>query len=207
MIKNLIDRYPTLALCESDIENATSMIINCYENGGKLLLAGNGGSSADADHIVGELMKGFMKKRELTDSQKAEMKKKCQDISDETLAKLQNALPAISLSSFSALNTAFSNDVDADLVFAQGVFGLGKVNDVLIAISTSGNSKNVVEAAKVAKAIGVKVIALTGKSGGVLKNLADITIAVPESETYKVQELHLPVYHSICAEIESHFFG
>ena len=207
MIKNLIDRYPTLALCESDIENATSMIINCYENGGKLLLAGNGGSSADADHIVGELMKGFMKKRELTDSQKAEMKEKCQDISDETLAKLQNALPAISLSSFSALNTAFSNDVDADLVFAQGVFGLGKVNDVLIAISTSGNSKNVVEAAKVAKAIGVKVIALTGKSGGVLKNLADITIAVPESETYKVQELHLPVYHSICAEIESHVFG
>ena len=207
MIKNLIDRYPTLALCESDIENATSMIISCYENGGKLLLAGNGGSSADADHIVGELMKGFMKKRELTDSQKAEMKKKCQDISDETLAKLQNALPAISLSSFSALNTAFSNDVDADLVFAQGVLGLGKVNDVLIAISTSGNSKNVVEAAKVAKAIGVKVIALTGKSGGVLKNLADITIAVPESETYKVQELHLPVYHSICAEIESHFFG
>ena len=207
MIKNLIDRYPTLALCESDIENATSMIINCYENGGKLLLAGNGGSSADADHIVGELMKGFMKKRELTDSQKAEMKEKCQDISDETLAKLQNALPAISLSSFSALNTAFSNDVDADLVFAQGVFGLGKVNDVLIAISTSGNSKNVVEAAKVAKAIGVKVIALTGKSGGVLKNLADITIAVPESETYKVQELHLPVYHSICAKIESHFFG
>ena len=207
MIKNLIDRYPTLALCESDIENATSMIISCYENGGKLLLAGNGGSSADADHIVGELMKGFMKKRELTDSQKAEMKEKCQDISDETLAKLQNALPAISLSSFSALNTAFSNDVDADLVFAQGVFGLGKVNDVLIAISTSGNSKNVVEAAKVAKAIGVKVIALTGKSGGVLKNLADITIAVPESETYKVQELHLPVYHSICAEIESHFFG
>ena len=207
MIKNLIDRYPTLALCESDIENATSMIINCYENGGKLLLAGNGGSSADADHIVGELMKGFMKKRELTDSQKAEMNEKCQDISDETLAKLQNALPAISLSSFSALNTAFSNDVDADLVFAQGVFGLGKVNDVLIAISTSGNSKNVVEAAKVAKAIGVKVIALTGKSGGVLKNLADITIAVPESETYKVQELHLPVYHSICAEIESHFFS
>ena len=207
MIKNLIDRYPTLALCESDIENATNVIINCYENGGKLLLAGNGGSSADADHIVGELMKGFMKKRELTDSQKAEMKEKCQDISDETLAKLQNALPAISLSSFSALNTAFSNDVDADLVFAQGVFGLGKQNDVLIAISTSGNSKNVVEAAKVAKAIGVKVIALTGKSGGVLKNLADITIAVPESETYKVQELHLPVYHSICAEIESHFFG
>ena len=207
MIKNLIDRYPTLALCESDIENATSMLISCYENGGKLLLAGNGGSSADADHIVGELMKGFMKKRELTDSQKAEMKEKCQDISDETLAKLQNALPTISLSSFSALNTAFSNDVDADLVFAQGVLGLGKVNDVLIAISTSGNSKNVVEAAKVAKAIGVKVIALTGKSGGVLKNLADITIAVPESETYKVQELHLPVYHSICAEIESHFFS
>ena len=207
MIKNLIDRYPTLALCESDIENATNTIINCYENGGKLLIAGNGGSSADADHIVGELMKGFMKKRELTDGQKAKMKENCQDISEETLEKLQNALPAISLSSFSALNTAFSNDVDSDLVFAQGVFGLGKANDVLIAISTSGNSKNVVEAAKVAKAISMKVIALTGKSGGVLKNLADMTIAVPQSETYKVQELHLPVYHYICAEIEKHFFG
>jgi phosphoheptose isomerase len=152
-------------------------------------------------------MKGFMKKRALTDVQKSQMKEKCQNMSEETLEKLQNALPAISLSSFSALNTAFSNDVDADLVFAQGVFGLGKANDVLIAISTSGNSRNVVEAAKVAKAIGMKVIAFTGKSGGALRNLADITVGVPESETYKVQELHLPVYHHICASVENYFFG
>ena len=207
MMQNLIDRYPTLAACENEIKNAINVIIKCYENGGKLLLAGNGGSSADCDHIVGELMKGFMKKRALTDVQKSQMKEKCQDMSEETLAKLQNALPAISLSSFSALNTAFSNDVDADLVFAQGVFGLGRVNDVLIAISTSGNSHNVVEAVKVAKAIGMKVIAFTGKSGGALRNLADITVGVPESETYKVQELHLPVYHHSCASVENYFFG
>lgn len=207
MMQNLIDRYPTLAACENEIKNAINVIIKCYENGGKLLLAGNGGSSADCDHIVGELMKGFMKKRALTDVQKSQMKEKCQDMSEETLAKLQNALPAISLSSFSALNTAFSNDVDADLVFAQGVFGLGRVNDVLIAISTSGNSHNVVEAVKVAKAIGMKVIAFTGKSGGALRNLSDITVGVPESETYKVQELHLPVYHHICASVENYFFG
>jgi D-sedoheptulose 7-phosphate isomerase len=207
MMQNLIDRYPTLAACENEIKNAINVIIKCYENGGKLLLAGNGGSSADCDHIVGELMKGFMKKRALTDVQKSQMKEKCQNMSEETLSKLQNALPAISLSSFSALNTAFSNDVDADLVFAQGVFGLGRVNDVLIAISTSGNSHNVVEAVKVAKAIGMKVIAFTGKSGGALRNLADITVGVPESETYKVQELHLPVYHHICASVENYFFG
>ena len=207
MIKNLIERYPSLSVCENEITKSVNMIIECYLHGGKLLLAGNGGSAADCDHIVGELMKGFMKKRELSDVQKAKMKAASPELSDEALGKLQGALPAISLPSFPALNTAFSNDVDADLIYAQGVFGLGKEEDILIAISTSGNSRNVVEAAKVAKATGLKVIALTGKSGGKLKELADVSITVPECETYKVQELHLPVYHYICAKIEDHFFG
>jgi phosphoheptose isomerase len=135
------------------------------------------------------------------------MSERCEDLRDETLSKLQNALPAISLTSFNSLNTAFSNDVDADLVFAQSVFGLGKTNDVLIAISTSGNSKNVLEAARVARSIGLKVIALTGRGGGALARIADVTIRVPEDETYRIQELHLPVYHYLCAEIEKYFFG
>lgn len=207
MIKELILRYPTLAVCEKSIEEAKDALIDCFKDGKKLLLCGNGGSSADCEHIVGELMKGFMKKRHLSDEQKAIMKARCTDITDSTLEKLQNALPAISLTSFSALNTAFSNDVDADLVYAQALLGLGQENDILLAISTSGNSKNVLEAAKLARALGIMVIALTGKGGGMLKKFADITVDVPECETYKVQELHLPIYHYLCAEIEKYFFG
>ena len=207
MINELIKRYPALAECKNDIQSATDALIGCYENGGKLLLCGNGGSCSDCEHIAGELMKGFMNKRVLSDEQKMMMKNKCGALSHDTLCKLQNALPAISLTSFTALNTAFCNDVDANLVYAQSVLALGKPGDVLLAISTSGSSKNVIEAAKVAKATGLKVIALTGKSGGKLKELADVSITVPECETYKVQELHLPVYHYICAKIEDHFFG
>ena len=203
----LIERYPVLHTCKSEIDCAKQMLIDCYESGGKLLLCGNGGSAADCDHIVGELMKGFMSKRPLSSTQREKMSERCEDLRDETLSKLQNALPAISLTSFNSLNTAFSNDVDADLVFAQSVFGLGKTNDVLIAISTSGNSKNVLEAARVARSIGLKVIALTGRDGGALARIADVTIRVPEDETYRIQELHLPVYHYLCAEIEKHFFG
>lgn len=203
----LIKRYPALAGCEAAIESARAMLIDCFENGGKLLLCGNGGSCADCEHIVGELMKGFMSKRPLTSSQRAELRANCPDISEETLGKLQNALPAISLTSFSALNTAFANDVDASLIYAQSVYALGKKNDILIAISTSGNSKNAVEAARVAKAIGVKVIGLSGKGGGALAKIADICINAPEDETYKIQEMHLPIYHYLCAEIEKHFFG
>lgn len=206
-MKELFKRYPNLEGVQDDISKALSTLIECYENGGKLLLCGNGGSCADCDHIVGELMKGFLNKRGLSEDQKAKMRVKYGDIDDAVLNKLQNALPAISLASFSALNTAFSNDVDPNLIYAQGVFALGKAGDVLIAISTSGNSKNAVEATKVAKALGVKVIALTGSSGGLLKEIADVAVCVPEDETYKIQELHLPIYHSLCAEIENHFFG
>ena len=207
MIKELIKRYPALECCKEQIEAARDTLIECYEKGGKLLLCGNGGSSADCDHIVGELMKGFLLKRPINEADKARMRADSPELSDKTLNSLQMGLPAISLTSISALNTAFANDVDPELIYAQSVFALGKADDVLIAISTSGNAKNVCEAARVARAIGMKVIALTGKDGGELKYLSDMSIVAPECETYMIQELHLPIYHYICAEVEKHFFG
>lgn len=207
MIKELIKRYPALECCKEQIEAARDTLIECYEKGGKLLLCGNGGSSADCDHIVGELMKGFLLKRPINEADKARMRADSPELSDKTLNSLQMGLPAISLTSISALNTAFANDVDPELIYAQSVFALGKADDVLIAISTSGNAKNVCEAARVAGAIGMKVIALTGKDGGKLKSLSGVCVIAPECETYMIQELHLPIYHYICAEVEKHFFG
>ncbi len=206
MLKELIERYPKLDKCKQSITNACDLIIKCYENGNKILLCGNGGSAADSDHIVGELMKGFLKKRPLSDEKKNEMKESCPSLDDEMLSNLQCGLPAVSLPSISALNTAFCNDVDPRNVFAQSTLALGKEGDILIAISTSGNSDNVVRAAKVAKAIGLSVIGMTGNGGGKLSELADICICVPECETFKVQELHLPTYHYICAAVEEHFY-
>lgn len=206
-MNELIKRYPALAECKIDIENAVSAIEKVYGNGGKLLLCGNGGSCADCEHISGELMKGFLKKRPLTEEKKCEMRAKCPEIDESVLEGLQDALPAIPLTSLSALNTAFCNDVEPALIYAQSVIALGKPGDLLIAMSTSGNSKNVVEAAKVAKALGLCVVALTGESGGKLKSIADVCICAPECETYKIQELHLPIYHYICAEIEKRFFA
>jgi D-sedoheptulose 7-phosphate isomerase len=205
-MNELLARYPALEVCKEDILKAKEAIIKCYENGGKLLLCGNGGSCADCDHIVGELMKGFLKKRPLNDEKKTKMLENCPELDSQTLASLQDALPAISLTSYNALNTAFANDVDPELTFAQGVLGLGKSDDVLIAISTSGNSKSVTTAAKVAQALGVKVIALTGRDGGTLRAFSDVAIIAPEYETYRIQELHLPIYHYLCAEVEKHFF-
>ena len=207
MFSELIERYPSLSVCAEDIKSAEALLIETFERGGKLLLAGNGGSSADCDHIVGELMKGFLKMRPLPEDKKREMKANFADIDESVLLKLQCGLPAVSLSSASALNTAFSNDVDADLVFAQGVLGLGRAGDALIAISTSGNSRNVCQAARVARALGMKVIALTGECGDALGEIANVTVRVPEKETFKVQELHLPVYHYLCAAVEEYFFG
>lgn len=206
MINELTDRYPLLKSSESQIEAAVSMLIDCYENKGKLLLCGNGGSSSDCEHISGELMKGFLKRRPLSEEEKRQMTEKCPQLEESELKLLQSGLPAIPLTSFSALNTAFGNDVSSELSYAQGVLALGAEGDVLFAISTSGNAKNVVAAAKVAKAKGMKVVALTGKDGGKLKAFSDVAICVDESETYKIQELHLPVYHYICSEVEKHFF-
>lgn len=206
MLNELIERYPALSEIKDDIAKATEEIIACYENGGKVLLCGNGGSCADCDHIAGELMKGFLKKRPLSVPKKGELTNNEPSLDDEFLSKLQCGLPAVSLPSMTAPNSAFANDVDPDLIYAQGVLALGKAGDVLIGISTSGNSKNVCAAAKIAKATDCKVIGLTGCKGGELKEYADVCICVPESETFKIQELHLPVYHCICAMVEEYFF-
>lgn len=206
MLNELITRYPCLKECQDEIVAATQLIIERYKAGKKLMICGNGGSCADAEHIVGELMKGFLKMREINDTQKQQMRERCPQIPEEYLNKLQCALPAIALPSFTALNTAFCNDVDPELIFAQTLMGLGNTDDILLCISTSGNSKNAMAAALVAKSLGLTVIALTGEGGGKLGTVADITVAVPERETFKVQELHLPVYHYICAAIEDYFF-
>lgn len=206
MLNTLFNRYPPLRACKEDIEKSTEAIIDCYEKGGKLLLCGNGGSCADCEHIVGELMKGFFMKRPLSESKKAEMKSNCNFVDDDLLSRLQEGLPAIALPSITALNSAFCNDVDPELVYAQPLMSLAKDNDILIGISTSGNSKNVIAAVKVAKALGIRVIGLTGKTGGRLKGIADICICAPETETFRIQELHLPIYHYICSAVEAHFF-
>ncbi len=206
IIEELIVRYPALECCKSEIIKAVGRIIESYKKGGKVLICGNGGSSSDSGHIVGELMKGFLKLRPLSLSKREEMKKNNPDISDTLLDQLQGSLSAINLTENSALISAFANDVDPRLSYAQQVLGHARGNDILIGISTSGNAGNVADACHVAKALGVTTIGLTGKDGGLLKNLSDICIVVPENETFKIQELHLPVYHCICAMVEEHFF-
>ncbi len=206
MLQDLLKRYPVLAACEKEIIAAKDMLVACYENGGKVLLCGNGGSAADADHIVGELMKGFLKKRSLSPEKQQEMRKNCPALTTEVLHKLQGGLPAVSLPSLSVLNAAVCNDTDPALIYAQAVMALGNPHDLLIGMSTSGNAENVCNAVMVAKGLGLVTIALTGEGGGKVAHLADITIRVPEIETYKIQELHLPVYHYLCAAVEAHFF-
>ncbi|MEG2022210.1 MAG: SIS domain-containing protein [Oscillospiraceae bacterium] len=206
-IADLICRYPKLEVCESSIENAVQILINSYNAGGKLLVCGNGGSAADSLHIVGELMKSFILPRKLSPQTQAKLRSECPDIAQYCIDNLQCALPAISLVSETGLSTAYANDNAPDLAFAQQVIGHGKQEDVLLAISTSGNSKNVLYAAGAAKAIGVKVLGLTGMGGGELAAKCDDCICVPETETFKIQELHLPVYHTICISVENEFFG
>lgn len=206
VVLSLMERYPVLQVCREEIQKAVDLWCKAYENGGKLLLCGNGGSCADAQHIAGELMKGFLKKRPLTGEQKASMQRNYPELDESVPNKLQRALPAVVLSDATVLNSAFANDVDPCLVYAQQTLGLGTAGDVLVCLSTSGSSQNVVEAAKVAKSIGLSVVALTGSSGGRLKEIADVCITVPAVETYQVQELHLPVYHCLCAAVEAHFF-
>ena len=205
-ISALLSRYPSLFSCEKDIRRAYELIKNCYENGGKLIIAGNGGSATDSDHICGELLKSFVKKRR---SEKSFIDALCA-IDAEAGAylsdKLEGSLPAISLANQSAVMTASLNDVDGNALFAQQLNGYGKTGDVFLGISTSGNAKDVFYAAVVAKAKGMKTIALSGKTGGKIAALADTAIVVPENETYKIQELHLPVYHALCLQIEDYFF-
>lgn len=206
IFEHLFTRFDCLRGCEKEIASAYKLIEQCYANGGKLLICGNGGSQADADHIVGELMKGFLLKRPVS-QQYAELLGETFDNGTYLAQNLQGALPAISLGNHNALLTAFSNDVAPDMVFAQQVFGYGRKGDVLIGLTTSGNSANVVNAAKIAKSLGVSVISITGTNGGKIAAFSDSAINLPAAETYLVQELTLPVYHALCAMIEAHFFA
>ncbi len=206
-LKELFDRYPSLADCESDIVKTQELMLETYRKGGKILVCGNGGSCADAHHIVGELMKGFLLKRPMTAEQKMKFKNTLGNDATLFTEKLQRGIPAIALDGGNAIGTAFNNDVDADLVYAQLLFGYGTPNDLLIGITTSGNSGNVVNAAKAAKALGIPCVGLTGARESALSCLADATIRVPETETFKVQELHLPVYHYLCAIVEETLFA
>ena len=206
-IEQLAKRYPALEVCKDDILIAYEILSEAYSNGRKLLVCGNGGSASDSEHIVGELMKEFKLKRKVYTDQAVALKEIDPDLGQVLADNLQGALPAISLTGHSALTTAFMNDANADLVFAQQVNGYGKSGDVFLGISTSGNSKNVLYAAVNAKAKGLKVIGLTGSKENKLMKYADVCIRVPETETYKIQELHLPVYHCLCLMLEDRFFG
>lgn len=203
----LITRYPQLEACKEDIINAYEILENAYANDRKVLVCGNGGSASDSEHIVGELMKEFKLKRKVYADQAEAMKQIDSEMGATLAENLQGALPAICLTGHSSLTTAFMNDANADLVFAQQVNGYGKANDVFLGISTSGNSKNVCYAAITAKSKGLKVIGLTGAKESKMTKLGDCCIRVPETETYKIQELHLPVYHCLCLMLEDHFFG
>ena len=205
-IEDLIKRYSVLHVCEKDIRSAFDLIVVSYKNRGKLLIAGNGGSAADSDPISGELLKSFIKLRTPTQ----DFLDKLKSIDFETGAyladKLQGSLAAIPLTNNSAVMTASLNDVDGNVMFAQQVNGLGNLEDVFLGISTSGNSKDILYAMVTAKAKDLKTIALTGRDGGRLKHIADVSIVVPENETYKIQELHLPIYHALCLQLEEYFF-
>ena len=207
ILNRLQEQYPLLSACMDDICEMTERICNCYRKGGKLLICGNGGSASDALHIVGELMKSFVLPRKIDEKLKLMLMTGNDEDASYICENLQGALPAIALVSEAALITAYSNDVAPDMMFAQQVLGYGAAGDVLLGISTSGNSKNVILAAKVARALGMQTLSLTGRGGGKLKAVSDVTVAVPEGETYRVQELHLPVYHAICLAIEEEFFG
>lgn len=208
-VEELIARYPQLAECRDDMVAAVAAICASYRAGGKVIICGNGGSASDSEHVVGELMKGFLLKREIKGELVERIRAAAPEHADYLIANLQGALPALSLVNQVALNTAFANDQAPDLSFAQQLLGMGDEGDSLLAISTSGNSTNVVYALDMARVKGIKSIALTGRSGGKIKaqHMADICICVPEDETFKIQELHLPVYHMLCIAAENEFFA
>lgn len=205
-VEQLIVRYPALNGVSEEIKSACDLLEKSYRDGGKILVAGNGGSAADSEHIVGELMKSFIKPRVIPEDFSKRLKEMDEEKGSVLSNCLQQGIPAISLTGHPALSTAYLNDVEGTVGFAQQVYGYGKPEDTFFAISTSGNSQNILYAAITARAMGIKVIGLTGSTGGNLKKYADILISVPETETYKVQEYHLPVYHAICLELEERLF-
>ena len=205
-LDNLLTNYPQLSGCKDDILNAFECMKNCYRQGGLIMACGNGGSASDAEHIVGELMKGFKYRRPVSGEQRAALEAVFPAEGAYLSDNLQQGIPAISLVSQSALSFAYINDVAADMVFAQQVFAYGCPGDLLFGLSTSGNSKNVVNACRVAKTFGIRTIGMTGESGGILREICDVSICVPAHETYRIQEFHLPVYHALCAMIEAEVF-
>ena len=206
-INTLIERYPKLEGARQSIIDAYLIMEECYENGGKLLIAGNGGSAADSEHIAGELMKRFKIQRPVSDEYAQRLMEIDSERGRELAKNLECSLMAIPLVAHEALSTAYINDVDGYGVFAQQLFGFGRKGDVFLGISTSGNSKNIMNATVVARASGIKVIGLTGANGGELAMAADAAVKVPETETYMIQELHLPIYHCWCLMLEDRFFG
>lgn len=207
LFEGLFVRRPMLADLREEVWSAFELLKGCFTGGGKLLVCGNGGSAADSDHIAGELLKGFRLKRPLAEARRSMLVARDPQLGALQADRLQEGLPAIALTAHSALITAFSNDVDPDLVFSQQIVAFGRAGDVLIAISTSGNSRSVVHAAVTAGALGLPVIGLTGKGGGRLAPLCDIALRAPETETSLIQELHLPIYHTLCAMVEQELFG
>ena len=206
-IEQLISTYPELESCAPDIEAAFQILRACYRNGGKVLTCGNGGSAADAEHIVGELMKGYLLKRPVPEEMRAKLISTSPQSGDYLASHLQGGLPAISLVSQTSLLSAVANDTAADMVYAQQVYVYGHEGDALIGISTSGNARNVIHAMQVARALGMHTIGLTGPAGGALKPLCDVCICVPAESTPAVQERHLPVFHVLCAMLEEEFFA
>ncbi len=205
-MNDIFERHSELSVCRESMEKAVKMMCDTYYAGGKILVCGNGGSCADSEHIVGELMKSFTLARKIPAKDVDKLKKLLGDEADLFANNLQRGVPAFSLCSQSGVMTAYNNDVNADMVYAQLLYACAKENDLLIGISTSGNSKNVVNAVKAAKAFGVKSLCLTGSKKCIIDDFADCVIKVPETETYKIQELHLPVYHYLCLETEKALF-
>lgn len=206
MIDLLINRYPEIEYLKDNIFSLVDSLVSCYNRGGKVLICGNGGSCADADHIAGELLKGFLLKRPVSAEDRAKLLNCNYDNSDILADSLQQGIAAVSLCSHSSLLTAVINDIGASMMYAQQVYAMGNPNDILIGISTSGNAQNVVNALKVAKAFGLITIGMTGNRGGQMNNYSDILIDVPAGETYLIQEYHIAIYHAFCAAVEARLF-
>lgn len=206
VIRTLLERYPVLEVCSASLESLIDTTVASYRQGGTFFVAGNGGSGADADHICGELLKGFRSRRALSDAETTHFQHLFGEEGIDLAKTLQGGLPAVSLLSHPGFNTAYINDVEPLNIFAQQLWAQAKAGDVFLAISTGGGSENLRRALMAAKVKGVKSFLLTGNRHGICEKYADVTIAVPEAETYKIQELHLPVYHAFCAAVEANFW-
>lgn len=206
-IGSLLNRFPQLESCKHEIISAYEMILSSFKNGGKLLVGGNGGSASDAEHIVAELMKSFKKKRPISIQELEEFKRLYGGLGIQLANNLEGSLPAISLNSSTSLVTAIANDIDFSMVLAQQVYGLGRSKDILLLISTSGNSNNIIQAARVGKVMGLSTVLLSGGSGGDASGIVDLTLKMPVSSTFEIQEMHVAVYHQICLWLEDIFFS